>query len=173
MTKLLQFEYGQQLHRRSEQHIARCELHLDCLAFGGAQGLECVGLRQGAQNLTAGQGDANFAGAVVGVENGVDGAAHAIVSSCCRVPGRQQFQPAGLDQCNHFNTGFQFQPLRAVAGDLRIQAQPTRQSNLVFRGELPIPCQIRMRGVDNRQCRTQSRLQKTPVRELAVQPRLL
>ena len=73
-------------------------MHLDRLAFGGAQGLERVGLGQGAQHLAVGQGDPHFAGAVLGVENGVDAADQAIVSGCFRALAGAHFQPAGLDQ---------------------------------------------------------------------------
>jgi len=48
VTKLLQFEELCGSDRCAEQHMTGGKLHLDRLAFGGVQGDEYVGLRQGA-----------------------------------------------------------------------------------------------------------------------------
>ena len=82
---------------------------------------------QGAQGLAAGQADAHFAGAVIGVEDLFDAPAQQVVPGQQWLVGRRQLQPARLDQRHHRGVEVQFQALGAVVGDLRVQRQAAGQ----------------------------------------------
>ncbi len=91
------------------------------------QGFQQQRLGQGTENLAIGQGDPDFARAVLGIENSLDGACEAIVSSCYRGPDGLHVQPSRLDQGHDLGAGGQFQALGAVVGDLRLELDPVGQ----------------------------------------------